>query len=258
MDERGGFIEKGQWYRSIFSLIPAAGFAIAVLAALLAAMAGPGSRFGLWHFRTGFSLLKWAAYGGAASIAVSLAGLITRLRTKTGFPVLSAVGALLGFAVFFVPLMWWYTAKTVPPIHDITTDTENPPEFVAVVPLRAGSPNSTEYGGVEVAEEQGLAYPYIRPLVLKLPVDEAFKKALGAAGKMGWEIVAAEPGEGRIEAIDTTFWFGFKDDIVIRITPLEGAALVDVRSLSRVGRSDVGTNARRIRKYLKVLDSMQP
>ena len=70
---------------------------------------------------------------------------------------------------------------------------------------------------------------------------------------MGWQIVAAEAGEGRIEAIDTTFWFGFTDDIVIRITPADYRALVDIRSVSRVGRSDAGTNARRIRAYIAKL-----
>ena len=67
---------------------------------------------------------------------------------------------------------------------------------------------------------------------------------------MGWEIVDANPGQGRIEATDATFWFGFKDDMVVRVAPTETGSRVDVRSLSRVGRSDVGTNAKRIRAFL--------
>ena len=67
---------------------------------------------------------------------------------------------------------------------------------------------------------------------------------------MGWEIVASDPAAGRIEATDTTFWFGFKDDVVVRVAAAPDGSRVDVRSLSRVGLSDVGTNAARIRKYL--------
>jgi len=72
---------------------------------------------------------------------------------------------------------------------------------------------------------------------------------------MGGELVASDPVAGRIEATDTTFWFGFKDDIVVRVAPAPGGSRVDVRSTSRVGLSDVGTNAARIRKYLRALQS---
>jgi uncharacterized protein (DUF1499 family) len=78
----------------------------------------------------------------------------------------------------------------------------------------------------------------------------AFDRALGAARAMGWRIVDANPGQGRIEATDTTFWFGFQDDVVIRVAPTETGSRVDVRSLSRAGRSDVGTNAKRVRAFL--------
>ena len=79
---------------------------------------------------------------------------------------------------------------------------------------------------------------------------------MAAARKIGWVIVDANAAEGRIETTDTTFWFGFKDDIVIRITPADHGSRVDIRSVSRVGKSDVGTNAKRIRKYLKELKQM--
>jgi uncharacterized protein (DUF1499 family) len=80
-----------------------------------------------------------------------------------------------------------------------------------------------------------------------------FKRAEATARAMGWEIVAAEPGEGRIEATDTTMWFGFKDDIVIRIVPEGEGSRLDIRSMSRVGKSDLGKNADRIRKFLAAL-----
>jgi uncharacterized protein (DUF1499 family) len=157
---------------------------------------------------------------------------------------------IIGLVVVGIPWQWWRTAQRVPPIHDITTDTETPPAFVAILPLRAGAPNPAEYGGPEVAAQQRAGYPDLGPLILQVPLPQAFARALAAAHDMGWEIIASEPAEGRIEATATTFWFGFKDDVVVRITPSGDGSRIDVRSVSRVGRSDVGTNAKRITIYL--------
>ncbi|MBI3800690.1 MAG: DUF1499 domain-containing protein, partial [Deltaproteobacteria bacterium] len=96
-------------------------------------------------------------------------------------------------------------------------------------------------------------YPTLGPLILQIPPQQAFERALAAASAMKWDIVAVEPPDGRIEATATTFWFGFKDDIVVRVTPTAGGSRIDVRSVSRVGRSDVGTNAQRIEAYFAKL-----
>jgi len=145
------------------------------------------------------------------------------------------------------------SAKASPPIHDITTDTENPPRFVAMVPLRQGSPNAVEYQGQAIAQQQRMAYPDIQPATIAELPDAAFKRALSAARDLGWQIVAAVPAEGRIEATDTTLWFGFKDDLVVRVTPNTGGSRIDVRSVSRLGQGDLGKNAARIRAYLQRL-----
>jgi uncharacterized protein (DUF1499 family) len=147
------------------------------------------------------------------------------------------------------------TARTVPPIHDITTDTADPPRFVAVVPLRKDALNPIEYGGPEIAAQQQRAYPDLHPVTLPDPPARAFEHALAAARAQGWEIVEAAPAEGRIEATDTTRWFGFKDDVVVRVRMAENGSRLDVRSLSRVGRSDLGKNAARIRAFLRALGS---
>jgi uncharacterized protein (DUF1499 family) len=157
---------------------------------------------------------------------------------------------VLGAAAALVPYRWMQQAQRVPPIHDITTDTERPPEFQAVLPLRADAPNPAAYGGPEVAAQQRAGYPDIAPLTLELPPAEAYRQALDAAREMGWELVAADSAEGRIEATATTGWFGFKDDVVVRVAPAGAGSRVDVRSVSRVGKSDVGANAERIREYL--------
>ena len=140
-------------------------------------------------------------------------------------------------------------------IHDITTDTDRPPQFVGVVPLRADAPNPVEYGGPELAAQQRQGYPDTSAAVAAVAAEPGVRPRAGhGARQMGWEIVASDPQSGRIEATDTTFWFGFKDDVVIRVAPAPDGSRVDVRSLSRVGLSDVGTNAARIRKFLAALE----
>jgi len=227
------------------------GFSLAALAGLAVVLAGFGSRWRWWDFRTGFAVMKWGGFGSVVAAAFSLVGAILARpgRLLRGF-VLALTGLVISLVVVVVLLQWMWTARHVPPIHDITTDTENPPAFVAVLPLRAGAANPAEYGGSEIAAQQHKGYPNLGPLVLDVPPDQMFQVALEAARDMGWEIVASNPAEGRIEATDTTFWFGFKDDVIVLITPVERGSRIDVRSVSRVGRSDVGTNAKRIQKYL--------
>lgn len=224
------------------------GCAVALASAVVLALAPLGTRAGWWTFRGGFTLLRWSVYIGLAGATVSLIGGFLRGRWA-----LAIVGIVLGLAVAAVPWQLRRTAQTVPPIHDITTDVDDPPRFVAVLPLRAGAANPPEYAGASAAEQQRRAYPDIRPLVLQLPAAEAFDRALRVAREMGWEIVATDPSEGRIEAVDTTFWFGFKDDVVIRVGGAGGGSRIDVRSKSRVGRGDAGANAKRIRDFLAKL-----
>lgn len=225
-----------------------AGLLIAVVAAALLAAAAFGTRWGAWHFRTGFQFLRWAAYLGLFAAALSLLGVLVRL----GFlrALLAVLGIGLGLGVAWIPYSWYRTVRSVPPIHDITTDTEDPPEFSAILPLRESATNPSEYGGPEIARQQRAAYPDIRPLELDLPFGEAFSRALEAARAMGWEVVSADAAVGRIEATARTRWFAFRDDVVVRLTSEDGSTRVDVRSVSREGKSDVGTNARRIREYL--------
>ena len=140
--------------------------------------------------------------------------------------------------------------RLIPPIHDITTDTADPPAFAALLPAREAAPNGAAYGGARVAAIQATAYPDIAPRRLDVPPAAAFERALAAARAMGWTIAAADRGAGRIEASDRTPVFRFVDDIVVRIRPDGAGSRIDVRSVSRLGLSDLGKNAARIRRYL--------
>lgn len=228
--------------------------AVAGLGVFLLLISGTGSKLEVWSFSTGFTLLRYAAYVGvAAMIGAVLFYLILRPAGTTRWMLLAAL--VLGMMTFTLPWQQRRLARSVPPIHDITTDLGDPPAFEAILPLRADAPNSAEYEGEEIAAQQRAAYPDIVPLYLEATTAAAFTRAWDAARDMGWEIIVADSARGRIEAVAQTRWFGFIDDVVVRITEDGSRSRIDVRSVSRVGRSDVGANARRIRAYV---DRLQP
>lgn len=232
---------------------------VALLSGAMLLISGPGAQWEWWHFRTGFQLMRWGAYGGIAATVLGLAAAV-HARPGAGWRGigLAAIAVVIGLATVAIPWQWQRMAGGVPPIHDISTDTQDPPEFVAVIPLRADAPNPPEYAGPEVAEQQRTAYPDLGPLITPRERADVFPSALQAAHDLGWEIVDADPVEGRIEATDRTLWFGFADDVVIRLRSDNGGTRVDVRSKSRIGGSDVGANARRIRRYLSRLERQLP
>jgi uncharacterized protein (DUF1499 family) len=232
------------------------GAGLTITSALLLLAAPLGYRLGIFSLRLALqTLLRWGAYLAVGAAVVSLVGLIITLATpkerRRGL-LLAAVSLVVAAAVIAIPGRF-RMGPPAPPIHDITTDTRDPPQYLAVLPLRASAPNTAEYGGERVAAQQRGAYPDLQPAILNVPPSQAFERALAAVHEMDWELVKADATAGRIEATDTTFWFGFKDDVVIRVRPTDGGSRVDVRSLSRVGVGDAGTNAKRIRAYLKVL-----
>lgn len=233
-----------------------------LLVGLVALFAALGVWLGLWDFRLGFGILRivnlsalWIAIAAAViALVVYFVSRSSARNNGVALASLALIGAFAAALAYFIPESYRPPENT-PPIHDITTDTENPPQFVDVLPLRADAPNSAVYGDSpdlnpeKLAQLQKEAYPELETKVYDEPMDQVFARALRAAEDLGWEIVAQVPEEGRIEATDTTFWFRFKDDVVIRMVEENGKTKVDVRSVSRVGRSDVGKNAERIRTF---------
>jgi uncharacterized protein (DUF1499 family) len=236
------------------SITARAGLALTLLGALSLLLAGAGSRWDWWDFRTGFAIFRWTLYGGLGAVVVSLAGLVLALLGRARNTAILSIGTLvLLAAVAVVPVSHLRGAGRVPPIHDITTDLDDPPRFVAVLPRRRGAPNAAEHGGAALAAQQRAGYPDLEPVRVPAPPDRVFARAVDVARGLGWEIVATAPAEGRLEATDRTRWFGFRDDVVVRVRPDGAGSRVDVRSVSRVGRSDLGANARRIRGFLESL-----
>jgi uncharacterized protein (DUF1499 family) len=239
------------------SALTSIGLAAALVSALLLLSAPIGYRLHVLSLRFALlSLQRWSAYLAAAAAVVSLlAAGLTFGQKRRGLG-LAVLGVLVGAAIVALPAYQLRKAGHAPPIHDITTDTTDPPEFVAVLALRANAPNPVAYGGEKIAVQQRRAFPDIVPILMNVTPSQAFDRALDAVRAMGWDLVAADRTAGRIEATDTTFWFGFKDDVVVRIHPADGGSRIDVRSLSRVGGGDIGTNAARIRTYVKKLTAL--
>jgi uncharacterized protein (DUF1499 family) len=244
--------------QSVLKHVPELALALAGVAVVLLALGPIGWRLGWWHFRFSLlTLMPWAAYVGLAAVIVSAVALVIGLFRRDGRGIALALVALIGGGLIaYVPWHYDQLRQTLPPIHDITTDPDNPPAFVAIVPLRQGDGiNSVVYEGAKISDQQRRAYPDILPLTVGLQPDAAFARALETAQQMGWTIVASDKSAGRIEASQKSRWMGFTDDIVVRVAPTNSGSRIDLRSSSRYGRSDFGVNAERIRDYVTELRS---
>ena len=137
-----------------------------------------------------------------------------------------------------------------PPLNDISTDTQDPPLYNAVIPHRPQGSNTLEYPGAVAARTQQQLFPDIAPIESELSKGDATQHALQIAESMGWEIIAQSLNDGVIEAVATTRFFDFQDDVVIRVRENETGSIVDIRSHSRIGRGDQGKNAGRVRDFI--------
>ncbi len=237
-------------------LIKAAVILISFAALLLVALSAPLHRFGIIDLGASFMGFKYGVYTGIAALFILIVVLIVQFLFKRKVITFANAATVVVFAgiAIAVPLTMMNRGSSVPPIHDISTDMVNPPEFVAIVPLRADAPNPVEYEGELSAAQQRQAYPDLKTLSYVQPKAELIKAAAQAANNLGWEMVNTDANQGLVEATDTTTWFGFKDDVVIRVQDKGDKRVVDIRSKSRMGASDLGKNAERIRAFIKELN----
>jgi uncharacterized protein (DUF1499 family) len=234
-------------------------------------MAGVGAKIGLWDWRFGLGTLT-REVGPKILVATLVMGLISLVLAFIMHP---RKGFVVGALAVIIPLAGFANLHAVqskvaklPFIHDVTTDTQDVPQFGEIIMAERAEVegvNPTNYSGKTaptrdakgnsgqelVSVLQTTAYPDIRPIVIGESREVVFGRAEAVANQMGWDIKSSDLSKGLIEATDTTFWYGFEDDVIIRLRDSEGGGtLVDVRSLSRVGGSDLGKNADRIRKFL--------
>jgi hypothetical protein len=227
-----------------------------------------GTRFGYWNYRVGLdSIFPWSLYFGAAAFVFGAAWLATALAANRATALRYGLTGFLGSALILgIPIAHYWQSLGKPPIHDISTDVEHPPELVALLLQREGATNSPDYDGPARVMFDGKSYTTralqkkyyedIHTIGQLMPPERLFTRALGAAKELGWNIVAVDTDDGRIEATATTFFFGFVSDIVIRVKPSGMGARLDIRTKSRVGQDDGGYNAALIRSYVKTLASM--
>jgi hypothetical protein len=249
--------------------------ALALFIPLYFAFAALGSKFHLidWQFGLGTMMVGWGVFllmGGAAIalIALVLALVIAPRRGRRIALVALLIPVLgLGYGLYVRA-----NAQKLPPIHDVSTDLANPPAFSASVEAaRAAVPGGNDlervsvrmptdarlgqWSGMSLDDMQRQGFPDIAPLETAAPPPAAFDAALAAARAQNWTIGETDPAAGRIEATAESFWFGFIDDVAVRVVPSERGARIDVRSVSRVGGSDLGANSARVRAYLADLQA---
>lgn len=225
-----------------FAVIPLLlGFPIAVIA----------YRLQLWPMGVSFKIIKLTGYASVAVLALAaLLGLYALFQKQLDV-VKSCVFVTVLLAIPVIgPSVQVYKAKTLPFLHQVSTDTVNPPQFQAVIALRGDNSNPLKYDSEKLAPLQQAAYPEVQTIKSELTTQQAFTKAIATAMSLGWEIIAKNPEQGTIEAVDTTLLWGFKDDVVIRIQATAAGSNIDLRSISRIGGTDLGANANRIRRFI--------
>lgn len=242
---------------------------LGILTLLITVVAPLGYRLNLWSYRTGFAILRtmvpvWLYIAGIVAVITAVIGFLAnkwQMENMTRLVELGAASVLISLTTWYMPQTYLEPdGDPYPSIHDISTDTINPPEFDALLPLRVDADNGVEYGVsrdmnpallVELTKQ---AYPdLLEPVILDVSPDTAFDRAMNAVNQLGWKIVDANKAAGRIEASESTFWFGFTDDIVIRLVSMSSGIRIDARSVSRVGKGDVGINAIRLRAFFEAL-----
>lgn len=258
VSDSGSSIRKYLLIAAALCLVAGAGLGLLALAGPLAVW------LGMADFRLGFGFLQvvnsWADWIAGLSLLAAISIFVIGNKKQLGgvnkLGILALIGAVSAGLAWYIPEAFRPPEGT-PPIHDIATDPYNPLPYVAIAPIRADAANNMDYGvmpGIDSVQQhidmQLEAYPDIVPQVYEDSAAAVFERALETVQAMGWELVDADAESGRIEATDTTFWFRFKDDVVIQVDEnAAGETVLQARSLSRVGRSDVGKNAARLREF---------
>jgi uncharacterized protein (DUF1499 family) len=214
-------------------------------------------RFNRVDYPSGFAALGAGLAIALVAVAMSLMGFV-RIWQEGRRGLGSAIrGLVVAALVLAYPAVMAAKAVTLPPINDVSTDTDDPPRF-----SRSRAALDARFGRIppdvspEAREMQRAAYVQIAPLTLDIGPAEAFVLVQKAAANLGWRVIEAVPpggriGVGRLEAVDRTFLLKLPDDITVRLRPRADGTRIDIRSASRFGSRDLGANAARIRRFLE-------
>ena len=234
-------------------------------AGLWGLLASFGSGWGFWDYTVGLTWLRYAFFLALFTLALGIGVFVWRRRKGMRTKMPRLLVGMLSAAIFAGYIGYQVSvAKSLPAIHDISTDLADPPQFVA---LQLRADNWDAIPGADDGDMQGLsprqrwallhqeAYPDIRSVRVNMPVADVIAAADRLAQDRDWDVVAADQARGRLEATDTVSAFRFKDDVALRVRPAAGGegSIIDMRSVSRVGQSDIGVNAERVRSFLSDL-----
>ncbi len=240
--------------KTVTSKLPQWSMGLGLLAVALPVLGALGTRFGLWNFGIGLLLVPASLIPATLGLIFGLLG-VWRLRKAGQAPTTAALGAAISLLAGVYLGLGVLSVFSVPPIHNVSTDIEDPPRFTAAYELRGEEENPLEYDSEVIGPLQREGYPELGPLVLPVSAEQMYQRVMTALGDMDLEIVREDPEQGEIEAVATTRWFGFKDDVVIRLRETDAGTRLDIRSVSRVGVVDLGANAARILEIISRVET---
>lgn len=237
--------------------------AILVVGGIAAAAIGAvGSGQDWWDFRLGFKLLRWSFYAvaGGGALAIAAIAAARRGQKRLVLPNLLLLAIALAYCLYMANM--YRSARAAVAIHDVTTNLDDYPRFYRLTVREDNLAAIPDLGRRDLAAlpprerwkaVHRIAYPDLETVRIEGEAGDIVRRAEQLARERGWEVVTVDPREGVVEAVATSFWFRFQDNVIVRVRPLSeqpGTAMVDMRSISREGVSDTGANARRIRKFL--------
>ncbi|HEX8525548.1 DUF1499 domain-containing protein [Allosphingosinicella sp.] len=257
--------KRSSWARRL--TLAAALVCFGSVAAAFVGAVGSGQEW--WHFRIGFKILEYAFYAAAAGAVLALAAIFLSRRGAPRLVLVNLAALVVALGYLFYLGSQVRTARSVVALHDITTNLDDNPGFsrlpirednLANLPVKERPDLQRLEPGEQWKALHREHYPDLRTVRVPWTVEETVRRAEALARDRGWEVVAAAPAEGLVEAVETSRFFRFKDNVVVRVRPLPSGtgSMVDMRSISRVGGSDVGVNARRIRSFLADLQAYGP
>ncbi len=225
------------------------------VAGVLALVVGPVAiQLGALSPYAGFAIFAFGGLlCGLLALVLGMIGL-WRTRATTGREGRGRAlrGALLGAAILALIAGAAGSGRGVPAINDITTNPDDPPVFAHAGQLPGNEGRDLSYPS-DFAAKQRAGYPDLAPIRVELSPPDALYQCLRAAEFLGWQVTHDNQEGGTLEATETSRIFRFVDDISVRVRPDGTGSVIDVRSKSRVGRGDLGANAKRIEAFRKKL-----
>lgn len=231
---------------------------IALVFLALLVLAPIGAKLGVWPGLMGFGMLALSLVAGLLILIVNAIWLLRKPNPQSKRLIRQATLFCLPALIVLISYLATAPSPQTGPegqrlmLHNVSTDLQNPPVFSTTTEQRRGDGSNPLDYTADTAAAQAILHPEIAPLNVQLTTEQAFQQALQTATALGWEVYNQDPQQGIIEATDSTSWFAFKDDVVIRISALERntGSRIDLRSVSRVGGGDMGKNAERIQQFI--------